>query len=332
MFTRRAVIAAAASTIALGALPRARAEQVLKIGYLLPKDSQLGAGATAFADEVAKRTSAKYRLEQYPNSVLGGDLEMIKGVQSGQIDIAFITSPPFTGLMPEFGVFEIPFLFRDAAHAHAVFDGPIGQEYLKKISAKDMVALAWGENGLRHLTNSKRPVKGPQDIAGLKIRVPQSDVMVQGFQALGATAEPLAFPALYGALEAGKFDAQENPIATIVAAKFDKVQKYLTMSGHVYSWAVFVMSKDAYEDLSEAERTAFAEAAVVGGMASRKFAADAEKSGVEVLRKAGMEVVTEVDRAAFVAALKPANQKFAEKYGAALIERIQNTQQKVSAR
>ncbi len=324
MLTRRAVIASAASALAISAFTtRARAGQVLKLGYILPQESQLGAGATAFADEVKKRTGGKIAIEQYPNSALGGDLEMIKGVQTGQIDLAFVTSPPFTGLMPEFGVFEIPFLFRDAGHAHAVFDGPIGQEYLKKLGAKDMVALGWGENGLRHLTNSKRAVKTPQDIAGLRIRVPQSDVMVQGFQALGAVAEPLAFPALYGALEAGKFDGEENPIATIVASKFDKVQKYLSMTGHVYSWAVFVMSKDAYEDLSEEQRAAFAAAAAAGGAASRKYAADAEKSGLESLRKAGMEVVTDIDRAAFVSALKPVQQKFAQTYGAELIERIQ---------
>jgi len=324
MLSRRAVIASAASLVAVRAFTaRARAAQVLKLGYILPQDSQLGAGAIAFADEVKKRTGGKLAIEQYPNSALGGDLEMIKGVQSGQIDLAFITSPPFTGLIPEFGVFEIPFLFRDAGHAHAVFDGAIGQDYLKKISAKDMVALGWGENGLRHLTNSKRPVKTPQDISGLRIRVPQSDVMVQGFQALGAVAEPLAFPALYGALEAGKFDGEENPIATIVASKFDKVQKYLSMTGHVYSCAVFVMSKDAYEDLSEEERTAFAAAAAAGGAASRKYAADAEKSGVESLRKAGMEVTLDIDRAAFVNALKTAQQKFAQTYGADLIEHIQ---------
>ena len=328
MLTRRAVIVSATSALAIRAFTSpARANQVLKLGYILPQDSQLGAGAAAFADTVKKHTGGKLAIEQYPNSALGGDLEMIKGVQTGQIDLAFITSPPFTGLIPEFGVFEIPFLFRNAAHAQAVFDSPIGQEYLKKISAKDMVALGWGENGLRHLTNSKRPVKTPQDIAGLKIRVPQSDVMVQGFQALGAVAEPLAFPALYGALEAGKFDGEENPIATIVASKFDKVQKYLSMTGHVYSWAVFIMSKDAYEDLSEEERTAFVAAAAAGGAASRKYAADAEKTGVEALRKAGMEVTIDIDRAAFVTALKPVQQKFAQTYGPALIERIDKTPQ-----
>ena len=118
-------------------------------------------------------------------------------------------------------------------------------------------------------------------------RVPQSPIMAEAFQSLGMQAEPLAFPALYSALETGKFDAQENPIATIVP--FDKVQKHLSMTGHIYSWAVFIMSKDAWEDLTPEEKTVFVEAARSGGAASRKYAQDAEKKGVETLRGAGMK-------------------------------------------
>ncbi len=303
-----------------------RGEQVLKIGYLLPEESQLGAGALAFAAEVAKRTNGKYRIEQYPSSALGGEMEMIKGVQASQIDVAFITNPPFSKLIPEFGIFDVPFLFKDAAHACAVLDGPVGQEYLKKISEQGVVALAWGENGMRHLTNSKHAVKEPKDMEGLKLRVPQSPIMVEAFQSLGMQVEPLAFPALYSALETGKFDAQENPIATIVSAKFDKVQKHLSMTGHIYSWAVFIMSKEAYEDLTAEEKAAFAQAARIGGIASRKYAQEAEGKGIESLRAAGMEVVASIDREAFVAALKPAHAKFAEQFGAGQIERIRNSQ------
>ena len=318
----------AAIVIAIGvtSVTSAQSEQILKIGYLLPENSQLGAGAKAFAEEVANRTKGKYRIEQYPSGALGGEVEMIKGVQAGQIDVAFITSAPFSNLIPEFGIFDIPFIFRDAAHACAVLDGPMGQNYLSRISAKDVVALAWGENGMRHLTNSKHPVKDPKDLDGLKLRVPQSNIMVEAFLSLGAKAEPLAFPALYSALETGKYDAQENPIATIVSARFEKVQKYLTLSGHIYSWAVFIMSKDAYDDLRPEEKEAFTEAARIGGVASRKFAREAERKGVETLRAAGMQITAVIDREAFVAALKPAHAKFAQSFGAQQIERIRNSQ------
>jgi tripartite ATP-independent transporter DctP family solute receptor len=296
--------------------------QTLKLGYILAKNSQLGAGATVFADEVARRTQGRYRIGQYPNAELGGEVEMMKAVQLGTIDLAFITGAPVPNFVPEAGIFGIPFLFRDAAHAHAVLDGPIGEELLRKFTAKDMIALAWGENGMRHLTNSKRPIATPDDLKGLKLRVPQSETMVAGFKGLGADVSQLAFPELYGALQTGKFDGQENPIATIVASKFNQVQKYLTMSGHIYDPAVFLISKDLYEEMSAADRAAFVEAAKLGGEASRKFAAQAEAQGVAALQSQGMQVVTSIDKSKFAAAMAPIMPAFEQKYGAATLAQI----------
>jgi hypothetical protein len=162
------------------------------MGYLFTADSQLGAGSKMLANDVARRTGGRYRIEQYPNGALGGELEMLEGVRLGHIDMAFVTNAPVASVIPEFGVFDIPFLFRDAKHAHAVLDGPLGDEYLAKFSDKGMVGLAWGENGMRHITNSKRPIKTLEDLKGLKMRVPQSEVMVAGFKALGVDAQPLA--------------------------------------------------------------------------------------------------------------------------------------------
>lgn len=324
MFKRLLPIAAL-EVLLLALSPAAPAgTYTLKLGYILASNSQLGAGATVFADEVARRTQGRYRIDQYPNAELGGEVEMMKGIQLGTVDLAFITGAPMPNFVPEIGIFGIPFLFRDAAHAHAVLDGPIGDELLRKFYAKDMVALAWGENGMRHLTNSKRPVAAPQDLRGLKLRVPQSDTMVAGFKALGADAGPLAFPEVYGALQTGKFDGQENPIATIVASKFYQVQKYLTMSGHIYDPAVFLMSKDLYEGMSPADRAAFVEAARLGGEASRRFAAQAEAEGVAFLQQQGMQVVASIDKAKFAAAMASALPAFEQKYGAAAIARIRD--------
>jgi tripartite ATP-independent transporter DctP family solute receptor len=324
MRTKLLVLAAAIAVLIPGLLPEAAAgnKQTLKLGYILAKNSQLGAGATVFADEVARRTQGRYRIEQYPNAELGGEVEMMKGVQLGTIDLAFITGAPVPNFVPEAGIFGIPFLFRDARHAHAVLDGPIGEELLRKFAAKDMVALAWGENGMRHLTNSKHPIATPDDLKGLKLRVPQSDTMVAGFKGLGADVSQLAFPELYGALQTGKFDGQENPIATIVASKFNQVQKYLTMSGHIYDPAVFLISKDLYEEMSAADRAALVEAAKLGGEASRKFAAQAEADGVASLQNQGMQVVASIDKSKFAAAMAPIMPTFEQKYGAATITRI----------
>ena len=322
----RFLFAAFAALVAFASLSSSRAEEVhvVKLGYILAPHSQLGAGADVFAAEVAKRTQGRYRVDQYPDAALGGEVEMMKGVQLGTVDLAFVTGAPMPNFVPEIGVFGIPLLIRDAQHAYSVLDGPLGQQLLKKFDAQNIVALAWGENGMRHLTNSVRPIRTPDDLKALKLRVPQSDIMVQGFDALGADTHPLAFPDLYGALQTGRFDGQENPIATIIASKFYQVQKYLTLSGHIYDPAAFLMSKDLYDELSPADRQAFTEAARLGGLASRKFAAEAEANGIALLQKEGMQIVTDIDKAKFADAMAPAMPSFEQKFGHEMIDAIRN--------
>jgi len=274
------------------------------------------------AAEIAKQTGGRYRIESYPNASAGGEVEMIRDIQLGHLDIGFITNAPFSGIIPEMGIFDVAFLFRDADHAHHTLDGPIGDEYLAKFKGNHMVALAWGENGMRHITNSKRPITRPEDLAGLKMRVPQSPVMIAAFKALGADAQPLGFPALFGALQSHQFDGEENPLAVIIATHFERVQKYLTLSGHVYSWAVIIMSPQVWDALSEDDRRIFVAAAKAGGIASRVAAAKAEADGVDMLKKAGMEVVASVDRTAFEKAAQPASAEAAKQFGEKNIERI----------
>jgi tripartite ATP-independent transporter DctP family solute receptor len=312
----------AAVTTLFGAAPAEAQNKTLKIGYILSKDSQLGAGSTALAEELAKRTKGRVTIEQFPNSALGGEVEMLKGVQLGTIDMAFITGAPLPNIVPDVGVFNIPFLFRDAKHAQAALDSALGQSYLEKFKGKDLIALAWGENGMRHITNSKREVKGPEDLKGMKLRLPQSEVMLAGFKALGADVAPLPFPQLYAALQTGQFDGQENPIATIQASKFDQVQKFVTVSGHVYDPAVIVMSVDAFEELSEGDKEAVIEAAKLGAKASREFAAEAQAKGVAALEKAGMKVTASIDTAKFAEAMAATAPEFEKKFGADVIAKL----------
>ena len=300
----------------------AQPARTLKIGYILSKDSQLGAGSTAFAEEIAKRTGGRITIEQYPNSALGGEVEMLKALELGTLDLAFITGAPLPNIVPDVGVFNIPFIFKNADHAHAVLDGPIGQAYLEKFKTKNMVALAWGENGMRHITNSKREIKTPEDLKGLKLRLPQSEVMLIGFKAIGADPAPLPFPQLFGALQSGQFDGQENPIATIQSAKFDQVQKYLTISGHVYDPAVFLASVDVFDELSADDKKAFVDAARLGGQASRKFAGEAQTTGVAALAKAGMKVTPQIDAERFAQAMASAMPEYQKRFGSEIVDQI----------
>ena len=296
--------------------------QVLRMGIIYPRDSQVGAGALEFATHVERNCGGRLRVELYPSGEAGGELEMCQDLASGTLEMAFTSSAIFTGIAPELSIFDIPFLFRDLAHARAVMDGEIGKAALALLEPKGIIGLAWGENGLRHLTTSDRAVRRPADLKSLKLRVPQSDVMVESFKAIGADVQTLPFPDLYGALSSGSFQAQENPVATILAANFDKVQRYLCLTGHVYSPAAFMISKRAFEGLSAEDQHALRAAGIAGSKASRAYLDRVEKSGVEELRHRGMKVVEDIDRPAFVASLANLEGQFQKQFGKDKIDAI----------
>jgi tripartite ATP-independent transporter DctP family solute receptor len=310
----------------------ATAAKALKLGYILSQDSQLGGGAKVFAAEVARRTAGRYIIEDYPNAMLGDEVAMMKDVQLGATDLAFITGAPLAAIVPEAGVFNIPFLFHNIIDARAFFDSPIGETYLRKFDKSGMVALAWGENGMRHLTNSKRPIKTPDDLRGLKLRLPQSEVMAAGFKALGADVQLLPFKQVYSALKSERVDGEENPIATIAASRFGEVQNNLTLSAHVYDPAIILMSTDAFDAMSEEDKASFKEAAVLAGRASRAFASRAEETGVAVLKAQGMAVTELTDRAAFSAKLSAVAPFFEERFGRDVIAMIRDYRASNSAR
>jgi TRAP-type transport system periplasmic protein len=317
---RRMVIA---GLLALGVAAPAAAEE-LKFGYSLPATSHYGASATAMGEELAKRTNGKWTIKQFPANALGGEREMVEGLQIGTVDLVATSTGPVGNFVPDTLLTDIPFLFRDYAHADAVLDGPIGQQILDQFPKNGLVALAWGENGFRNLTNSKRPVRTPEDARGLKVRTMENQVHMTAFRTIGVLPTPMAFPELFTALQQGTVDGQENPIGVILGAKFPQVQKYLTISQHVYSPALILMSPAVWNKLSAEEKTAFKEAAKVGAQAMRRKAREDAQNGVDELRKQGMEVVTDVDRKAFEEALKPAFAEYAKKFGQAKIDAIRN--------
>lgn len=303
----------------------ATAATILKFGYVLSADSQLGAGAAVFAAEVARRTDGRYLVEDYPNAMLGGDVAMMRHLQLGVIDVAFVTGGSLATLVPEAGVFNIPFLFRSATQARAFFDSPLGSEYLRKFDETGVVALAWGENGMRHITNSRRPIHRPEDLVGMKLRIPQSDVTEAGFRALGVDVQQMPFTQVYGALRNGQVDGEENSILAVVSSRFAEVQKHLTLTGHVYDPAAILMSGEAFATLSAADRDAFRAAAQLAGLRSREAAAASEKQGVETLRAAGLTVVDTLDMTPFADKAASATPFFEAHFGREVIARIRNT-------
>ena len=300
----------------------AQAQTILKIGYATTKESHYGVGSSAFCDEVEKNTQGRYKCQQFPSSALGGEREQIEAVQLGTQDLVNTSTGPVGNFVPEVKIVDIPFLFRDYDHARKVMDGPIGQDILSKFPSKGLIALGWTENGFRHMTNNKRDIVKPSDAAGLKMRTMENKVHMDGYRTFGILPTPMAFPELFGALQQGTVDGQENPIPVILSSKFAQVQKHLSLTGHVYSPALLLMSPKIWAKLSDADKKIFMEAAKKAGTAQRKKVNDDENSGIAQLEKDGMKVTKVVDAAAFREALKPANAGYAKEFGADNIKKI----------
>ncbi|QCB47630.1 DctP family TRAP transporter solute-binding subunit [Hydrogenophaga sp. PAMC20947] len=310
-----AVLAAAATGV--------QAQTILKIGYATSATSHYGVGTTVFCDEMEKGTQGRYKCQQFPSSALGGEREQIEAVQLGTQDLVNTSTGPLGNFVPEVKIVDIPFLFRDYDHARKVMDGPIGQDLQKKMAARGLINLAWTENGFRHMTNSKRPIHSASDAAGLKMRTMENKVHMDGYKTFGILPTPMAFPELFTALQQGTVDGQENPIPVILASKFSQVQKYLSLTGHVYSPAALILSPAVWNKLSDADKKVFTEAAKKGAAAQRKKVNDDEDTGIALLEKDGMVVDKKVDGASFRKAVAPAYAEFAKEFGADKIAAIQ---------
>jgi tripartite ATP-independent transporter DctP family solute receptor len=311
-------------TAALGACPDAAAQTTLRISIAIAQNSHYGVAIDTFAREVEKRTGGRYRIQTFYSGALGAERESVEGVQLGTLDLTLTSTGPLPNFVPEVAILDIPFLFRDYAHARAVLDGPIGQELLAKFPPKGMIGLAWAENGFRHMTNSKHPVNQPEDLKGLKMRTMENPIHIEAYRQFGILPTPMAFTEVFTALQQGTVDGQENPLSVITSAKLDQVQKYLSLTGHVYSPAIFLMNKPQWDKLSDSDKQAFVDAAKEGVKVNRARVDEDERRAVADLRGKGMNVVENLDKARFQAVLAPVYADFGKRFGQANIDRIRN--------
>ena len=302
----------------------AAAQTTMKINISIAQNSHYGVAIDTFAREIEARTSGRYKIQTFYAGALGAERESVEGVQLGTLDLTMTSTGPLPNFVPEVAILDIPFLFRDYAHARAVLDGPIGQEMLQKFPPKGMVALAWAENGFRHMTNSKRPVNLPDDLKGLKMRTMENPIHIQAYKQFGILPTPMAFTEVFTALQQGTVDGQENPLSVITAAKLDQVQKNLSLTGHVYSPAVILMNKAQWDKLSAVDKQAFLDAAKEAVKANRMRIDDDERKAVADLRSKGMSIVENVDKAKFQAALAPVYVDFGKRFGQDNIDKIKN--------
>lgn len=327
MFRFRSLTVVSAVALSVAMSGGALAQTVLNFALTTAQNSHYSMGVQAFGKKLSELSGGKYEIREQAAGALGGERDLIEGLQIGSVELVVSSTGPLGNFVPETLVLDLPFLFKDYAAARSILDGEIGQELLDKVSENNLVALAWTENGFRHVTNSSRPINTPADLEGLKIRTMENPVHMEIFRAAGASPTPMAFPEVFAALQQNVIDGQETPIPVITASKFWEVQSNLTLTGHGYSPALILASPSLWDGLSDEEKGWFREAAKVAVEATRAKVESDEANGVELLRKNGMNVVENVDKAAFQKAVAPAYDTFKAKYGDEMLKRIQAAQQ-----
>jgi TRAP-type transport system periplasmic protein len=262
-----------------------------------------------FADIVKARTSGKIEVQVAPSAQLGDDAAMVTALRTGALDISANSQGAVAAVIPEYAAFGLPFLFATPAQAFKVLDGPLGKELADKSAEKSLVVLGYWDNGIRHMTNSKRPITKVADMKGLKMRTPPDAVLVDIMQALGAEAQQIKFSELYVALQQGVVDGQENPLVNIHASKLYEVQKHLALTSHMFQITPFLMSKRSWDKLSSADRKVLQEAATEATALQRKLSQEADDKLLAEIKSKGVEV-TVVDKAAFAKATQSVTDKW----------------------
>jgi tripartite ATP-independent transporter DctP family solute receptor len=283
----------------------ATAKTVVNIGIVTNPTFVHVQAANWFKEDVEKALPGKYDIVVHHSGALGSETQVLQQVQLGTTQMTVCTTGPIEAFAPEIKALEMPFLFSSYAAADKVLDGPIGQDLSARLAKQGFFALHFLDNGFRNVTNSKRPVKSPEDLAGMKIRTMEAPTHLAIWRAIGANPTPMAWP-IFTALQQGVIDGQENPVAIIHAAKLMEAgQKYLTLSRHVYSALVFLANKTFMDALPETDRTVFLNAARAASLKGRGFIRDNEDQQLAELRSAGMQIEEGADLEAFRKATAP---------------------------
>lgn len=275
-------------------------QYVLYAGHSLAADHPFELAMQELKERVEERTDGRVIIETFPLSQLGAERELIEGAMLGSVDMVVSTSGPIMNFVSDFAVLDLPFLFNDRESAVNILEGEIGEELFEQLRDIGIIGLSWGENGFRHVTNSIKPVETPDDLKGLSMRVQENKVFISAFKELGVTPSPMAWTEALTALQSGVVDGQENPILVIDSYKlYDANQKHMTLTGHAYSSAVFMMSEHAYNRLPEDLRQIVLEEGQKIGAYERQLVIDMEQKALARLEEQGMEVVDNIEVNAF---------------------------------
>ena len=283
-----------------------------------------GLGAKKFADLVEQKSGGKIKVRVFPGGQLGGDLQNVSALQGGTLDLMVLNAGLLVGIVKDFAVLDLPFLFNTAEEADAVVDGPVGTKLFEKLPDKGLVGLGYFELGFRNVTNSKRPIVKAEDFQGIKLRVLQSPLFIDLFNTLGANTVAMPFPEVYTALEQRVIDGQENPVTVIFDTKFQEVQRYLSLTRHIYNAQSVIMGKKTWDKLSEEERKIVQASLNEAEAYQRQVSREKSLQVLDDLKKAGMQVneVSPQEIARIREKIKPVVDKYAKEAGEPLMAEV----------
>lgn len=291
--TKVALASALASLLAFATT--ASAKTTLRMGYETPRTDSQHKGAEVFKKYVEEQTGGEISVKLFPDSTLGGAPALINGVRNGTVDMIIVGLNNLSGLSKELNVLDIPFIFANKDEAFHVLDGKVGDYLYKGLEGVNIKGLTYWDNGFRAMTNNKHPIVKPDDVKGIKMRVPGNPMSVKLFETLGANPVPMAIGELYTALETHTVDGQDHPVNVFYSSKFYEVQKYLTLTNHQYSALFFGMNLKKYNKLSDEHKQIIIEGAKKARDFQRQYNADNQAAQIEEFKKAGVEVINSID-------------------------------------
>ncbi|MCW5653168.1 DctP family TRAP transporter solute-binding subunit [Hydrogenophaga sp.] len=288
--SRWAAPIATAILLASGTAQAQFQERTIRASFTLTKEHALGQGLLMVQQCVAQKSGGKMKIEPYWSASLGPDAPAIQQLRSGTLDMVVSQTSFMTAMIPMAGVFDLPFLVANEREGDLLADGKAGELLSSKLAGVGLVNLAYWETGFRHVTNSKRPIQKMEDLQGLKLRILQNAVMVEAFKNLGSFAIPMPFPELYSALETKAVDGQENPVNITEQTKFYEVQKYMSLTRHMYNIAMVLYSKRLFDQLAPVEQAALRDCAVQTREAQRRISRQQVGESIARLKSHGMQI------------------------------------------
>ncbi len=279
-------------------------EYAMIAGTSTPDTHPYNLGMVRIGELVKEKTNGAVTLDVFGNSQLGSERDLIEGLQLGSLQMTCVSTAPLAGFTDAFLVFDLPFIFATTEEARTVLDSEVGLEILHSVDDQGLKGLAWFENGFRNVTNNVRPITVPDDLKGIKIRTMENQMHMAAFQIMGADPTPMAMGDVFTALQQGTIDAEENPVPIVATNKFQEVQKYISMTGHIFSPTPVLISADYFNALPAEYQEAVQAAATEAAPYQREQIDEQNVSGLEELTADGMEA-NEPEKAPFQEATAP---------------------------